>query len=43
MGNCNNICNACGDESTQIKTLDQSQLKHGIKDKDYAHNSEDYQ
>ena len=32
MGNCTGYCNACGDESTQIKTLDHSQLKNSMKD-----------
>ena len=41
MGNCQGYCNSCGDESTQIKTLDASQIKHSIREKDnnYAHGS----
>lgn len=35
MGNCTSYCNSCGDEGTQVNTLDQSQIKHSIKDKDY--------
>lgn len=34
MGNCTSYCNSCGDEGTQINTLDQSQLKHSIRDKE---------
>ena len=34
MGNCSGYCNACGDESTQIKTLDNNQLKQSMKEKE---------
>lgn len=34
MGNCQGYCNSCGDESTQIKTLDNSQFKHSMKEKE---------
>ena len=36
MGNCTAYCSSCGDEATQVNTLDQSQVKHSIKDKDYG-------
>jgi hypothetical protein len=32
MGNCNGYCNSCGDETTQINTLDRSQIKQSIKE-----------
>jgi hypothetical protein len=38
MGSCTNYCNACGDEKSQINTLDQSQLKNGINEKDFGNN-----
>jgi hypothetical protein len=34
MGSCTNYCNACGDEKSQINTLDPNQLKNGIENKD---------
>jgi hypothetical protein len=34
MGNCGSMCTNCGDESTQIQTLEGNQLKNNIKDKD---------
>jgi len=36
MGNtCSNYCNVCGDENTQIKTLDNSQVPHAMQQKNY--------
>ena len=43
MGNCTGYCNSCGDEATQVKTLDQSQIKHSIKDKDFGQINDDFQ
>ena len=33
-GSCTNYCNACGDEKSQINTLDGGQLKNSINEKD---------
>lgn len=32
MGSCTNYCNACGDEKSQINTLDGGQLKNSINE-----------
>jgi hypothetical protein len=38
MGGCTNYCNACGDEKSQITTLDGGQLKASMNEKDFGNN-----